>query len=165
MNKKNNLLRPETAIQLLLYFFMFILAAMPIVCKLRLSYPDDEKYYPFWNTALFAGFSYDVQLYAIKIYSLDGKDYKGGIDSFELRETLDGFGFSASTSILMMGRYLERGQQESFEKAKALFEQNYFRQDHYCLYSINKLSWNALNRWRNGKIDSEKELRRFEFRR
>ena len=151
---------PRFLLNILLLVFML----MPVICRYVLRYPDNEKYYPFWATDLFAGFSETVDLYSIKIFKINDDVYPNGIDNFELRRTTDGFGFSASTSILMMGRALEAEKTEDFLKAKLIYEQNYLRRDKYCLYAIYKTRWNALDRWRNGKIISETELAKFEVK-
>lgn len=149
---------------ILLNTLLVIFVVMPVICRVYLRYPDNEKYYPFWSTDLFAGFATSVEIYSIKVFQVNDQVYPDGIDSFDLRRTTDGFGFSASTSILLFGRALEAQKTEELKKARALFEQNYFRKDQYGVYAIYKISWNALDRWRHGKVHFEKELARFEVR-
>lgn len=156
----------ERLLKSILYIFLSTLFVMPIVCRTILRYPDNEAYFPYWSTDLFAGLNFDSRLFTIKIFLLDDLKFPEGIDNFELTKTHDGVGmFSPATVISLMGQTLEKNKIEDFEVARKLFEQNYFRKNRHAIYSLNDCQLNFLERWRTGKFKSQKEIGRFEYKR
>jgi hypothetical protein len=142
------------------YLLVFLLS--PLMASFLSEYPNTDQYFPIWSAKLFPNPSNKISSYLVRVQEIDGVTYDNN-ELFYLLPTLEASTFSPSNAIDLMGRWLEKKNQKFFNFYKKMFEFNTFKKYKNVKYSIHKITWIPLERFKSNEVNNELFLGRFVF--
>ena len=120
-----------------------------------------KEIFPFFNWSLFTYVSDSRNLIEVEVLAIGGKELNSPTRFFEL----DNFFRAAKGRNATVKKLLERiysakvrGEDEEFENLRGVLESNYLSDQSAIAYQLVLVSYNPIDRWKNGTVTFKKVL-------